>query len=47
MIRDDAAATGMNCAKYMGLIGGIEQARQLLQALDQELTGRAPKKEKV
>ena len=47
MIRDDAAATGMNCVKYIGLIGGLEQARKLLAQLDEELTGRAPKKEKV
>lgn len=47
LIRDDAAATGMNCAKYMGRIEGLEEARTLIAAVDEETTGRAKKREKA
>lgn len=40
IVRDDAAATGMACARYIGKIEGIKDARKLLLELHKEMNGQ-------
>lgn len=40
IIRDDAAATGMNCARYIGLIEGLKTALDILKRIDAEMSGK-------
>lgn len=40
ILRDDAAATGMACARYVGKIEGIKDAMGLLLELHDEMNGK-------
>jgi hypothetical protein len=42
IIREDAAATGMNMVKYVGMIAGLQAAVHLLGVVDDEINGRIP-----
>ena len=42
IIRDDAAATGMNCAKHIGKIAGLEAALALMKEVDKHMNGKGP-----
>jgi len=42
VIRDDAGATGMNCARYIGFIAAMRGVLKYLQEVDDELHGREP-----
>ena len=44
IIRDDAAATGMNCAKYMGHIAGLELALKRMREVHDEMMGKTKEK---
>ena len=41
LIRDDAAASGMNCAKYVGIISGLEQALEAMKEVEKDMSGKA------
>lgn len=45
-MRDDAAATGMLAARYMGIIAGLDLALKEVRGLYREMTGNAPAKTK-
>lgn len=38
-IRDDAAATGMNCAHYIGRIAALRFALEILQEVEDQMFG--------
>lgn len=40
MVADDAAATGMRCAKVMGHIQGLTDAINHIRAIEEELSGK-------
>ena len=42
IIRDDAAATGMNFARYAGMISGLQDAMKYTQDVDDEINGKTP-----
>ena len=42
IIRDDAAASGMNCARLVGKIEGLRIALRQIDLVDAELHGRKP-----
>lgn len=42
MLRDDAAATGMNCARYIGVIQGLKLALERIKETDDEMNDRKP-----
>lgn len=45
--RDDAAASGMNCASVIGRIAGLKSARAYIQQVEDELMGRNERKKKT
>lgn len=45
VIREDAAATGMNMVRYVGLIAGLQATLRLIQVVDDEINGRTPKED--
>jgi hypothetical protein len=47
IVRDDAAATGMACAKYMGLIDGFKTALVRIKQVNDELTGKTKRKDEA
>lgn len=47
VIREDAAATGMNCVRYIGLIEGLETALHLLKRVDAEMAGKKQETESL
>ena len=42
VIREDAAATGMNMVRYVGMIYGLQVALEQIKITDDELNGRTP-----
>jgi len=42
IIREDAAATGMNCVKYMGIIDGLKTALARIKQVNDEIEGKKP-----
>ncbi len=45
VIRDDAAATGMNCMRYIGSIQALKGMLKEIQSVDDEINGREPSKD--
>ncbi len=45
ILREDAASTGMNCAKLIGQIAGLKLALQRLKDTEEDLTHKPKKKE--
>ena len=43
----DAAATGMNCARFIGHIAGLQYALNAMEMVEDELFGKAKDKEKA
>lgn len=46
IVRDDAAATGMNCARMIGAIAGLVTALNLVDRIEEEMSGKPSKGEK-
>ncbi len=47
IIQSDAAATGMKCAQTIGRIAGLKAAREFIQQIEEELSGRKEKKKEI
>lgn len=43
VIREDAAATGMNCVNYVGQIKGLQTALKIVDEVHRDLTGSSKK----
>lgn len=46
LIRDDASASGMNCARYVGKIDGLKLALIRIQEISDDLSGADKSKKK-
>lgn len=46
LIRDDASASGMNCARWIGKIDGLKLAITRVKETSDELSGSSKKKDK-
>ena len=44
IIRDNAAATGMACARYVGRIAGLQSALEYIKEINEDMSGKATKK---
>lgn len=44
MIADDAAASGMRCARQIGVIAGLKAALGHIQQINDEMSGKSDKK---
>ena len=45
LIREDAAASGMNCAEYIGKIKGLKIALNCMDEIDREMNGKVKGKD--
>lgn len=45
VIREDAAATGMNMVRYVGMIYGLQVALKQIEITDDEINGRTPQED--
>ena len=46
LVRDDASASGMNCARYVGKIDGLKLALIRIQETSDDLSGSSKSKKK-
>lgn len=46
IVADDASATGMKCAKHMGIILGLKSALTHIEQVNDEMNGKGDKKKK-